>query len=66
MSGHTGLVLADRVRRTHPDKPVLLLSGYADVASLGESYSLLPKPFRQDELADALEEVLRADWTISS
>jgi CheY-like chemotaxis protein len=61
MSGQTGLALADWVRERHPGKPILILSGYADVASLAERYPLLPKPFRTDELQAALDEVLGAD-----
>jgi CheY-like chemotaxis protein len=60
MRGQTGLALAEHVREFHPETPVLILSGYADVASFGERYPLLPKPFRQDELSDALQGFLRA------
>ena len=37
--------------------PVLVVSGYADLDSLSPSFPHLSKPFRQAELAKALEKV---------
>lgn len=57
MPGITGLQLAAELRRLHPGLPVLLASGYADVADLaGSGVPLLPKPFGQAALAAVVEE----------
>lgn len=59
----TGVDLARRVRRDHPDVPVVLTSGYAEsfkqeVAS--EGLLLLPKPYAMDELGAMVERALQA------
>ena len=57
MPGLSGTDLAVRLRETIPDLPVLIVSGYADLESLSPSFPHLSKPFRQAELAAALEKV---------
>jgi len=57
--GMTGYDLAQRIRRTHPDMPILLTSGYAeDVINeeklIESKLSLIRKPYGQQELKDAL------------
>jgi CheY-like chemotaxis protein len=50
----TGTELARTVRRRSPDLPILIISGYADVADIAPDLPRLAKPFRQAELAQAL------------
>lgn len=57
MPGLSGTDLAVRLRETLPDLPVLIVSGYADLESLSPSFPHLSKPFRQSELAAALEKL---------
>jgi CheY-like chemotaxis protein len=59
MPGMTGLDLAADARRIVPDLPVLLISGFADVADgFAGDIPRLAKPFRQSELASALAQVV--------
>jgi len=56
--GMNGVDLARELRRRHPDLPVLLTSGYAQVAKRqadDEGVRVLPKPFLLGELAAALK-----------
>ena len=57
--GMLGDELAQRARRVKGDLKVLLTSGYV-VAPLGAgtSFTLLQKPYRQDDLARAVREAL--------
>ncbi|MCZ8149195.1 MAG: response regulator [Roseomonas sp.] len=60
MPGMTGLELAEWLRRTHPGLPVVLATGYAEAT--GNAAPWLPrlaKPYRQDELEDALRRLTR-------
>ncbi len=48
-----GVELAQEIRRRHPDVPVLLTSGFADVASRSAAahrIKIIPKPYRMDDL----------------
>ena len=56
MPGISGTDLAGRLRQALPDMPVLIASGYADLDSLSPAYPHLSKPFRQSELAEAMEQ----------
>ena len=59
MPGRTGTDLAQDLRTRRPDLPVLLVTGYARIAEDGSSgIDRLPKPFRQDELAERLDRLL--------
>ncbi|GAA0296725.1 response regulator [Sphingomonas oligophenolica] len=59
MPGMTGLDLAADARRIVPGLPVLLISGFADVADgFSGDIPKLAKPFRQNELAGALAQVV--------
>lgn len=64
MAGRSsGLDLAEQVRRRWPDIRVLLISGFADASEADQAarlgaFSLLRKPFRQDDLARAIRTVL--------
>jgi two-component system cell cycle sensor histidine kinase/response regulator CckA len=62
MPGIDGLALAARLRERDPDLPVLLVSGYAEVA-LGRDLSaerlkLLPKPYSLSDLVAELKAIL--------
>ncbi|MBV9077669.1 MAG: response regulator [Methylobacteriaceae bacterium] len=50
----TGMELARRIRQAHPDLPIVLATGYAELAELGDDDLRLPrlsKPYRQEHLA---------------
>jgi CheY-like chemotaxis protein len=57
MPGLSGTDLAVQLRERFAGLPVLVVSGYADLESLSPSFPHLSKPFRQAELAAALEKV---------
>ena len=55
-----GVELAQEIRRRRPNLPVLLTSGYAEAARRkagGQQIKIIPKPYRIDELRDALAAV---------
>jgi PAS domain S-box-containing protein len=54
MPGMTGTDLIQAVRSAEPGTPVLLVSGYAENASIDPGIPRLTKPFRKDELASSL------------
>ncbi len=63
MPGITGVVLAERVRRGHPDLPVVYVSGYANPHLASEQLerpntTFLQKPFQPQSLLDAVERLL--------
>jgi CheY-like chemotaxis protein len=61
MPGMTGTELAAELARSWPGLPVLLMSGYAEAAGAG--LPLLPKPFDQHALAQALAACLKPATT---
>jgi len=55
MPGMTGLELAEHIRKRSPGLPILLASGHAEIPErAGLNVPRLTKPFRQEELADAI------------
>ena len=55
-----GVELAQEIRRRRPNLPVLLTSGYAEAACRkagAQKIKIIPKPYRIDELRDALAAV---------
>lgn len=54
MPGMTGTDLIQAIRSAKPCTPVLLVSGYAENATVDPSIPRLTKPFRKDELASSL------------
>ncbi|HCB77120.1 MAG TPA: hypothetical protein DEP91_13295, partial [Sphingomonas bacterium] len=54
MPGMTGTELARHLRGRLPAMGVLIVSGYADVATLSPDLAHLPKPFRATDLSAAL------------
>lgn len=61
MPGMTGVELADRVWQMHPEMPILLATGYADLPD-GTTSDLprLAKPYLQSDLAQHLTRMLSA------
>jgi CheY-like chemotaxis protein len=60
MPGMTGSQLARCIRRTAPDLPVLIVSGFAELEeSEAGKFPMLPKPFDRDRLQQALTELLQ-------
>jgi PAS domain S-box-containing protein len=59
--GLDGYALAQAARTLHADLPVLLTSGYNDDDALraGDTFELLRKPYRREQLAEALQRHLR-------
>lgn len=59
MPGMTGVELANRARELHPDLPILLATGYADLPS-GTTTDLprLAKPYQQSDLAAQVSRLL--------
>lgn len=60
MPGKSGVELANELRILKPQLPVLIVSGYADIAGVDASIPRLVKPFRMSELAAKLDELLVA------
>jgi CheY-like chemotaxis protein len=59
MPGITGLELAERIRAAWPQMPILLASGHAELPErTGLNVPRLTKPFRQEELANAIADVV--------
>nr|WP_277620989.1 PAS domain-containing protein [Sphingomonas turrisvirgatae] len=54
MPGMTGVELAQTLRETFPQLPVLIVSGYAEVEGIAPSLPRLAKPFKRAELAASL------------
>jgi len=62
MPGMTGMELADEVRRTRPDLPILLATGYAEVeGSQVAGVPRLAKPYTQEQLAIEIARLLPSD-----
>ncbi len=62
MPGQTGLSLLSKVRESHPDLPVIIMTAYSDLDSAvsafqGGAFEYLPKPF---DIEKAVELILRA------
>jgi CheY-like chemotaxis protein len=59
MPGMTGLELAERIRAKWPALPILLASGHAELPErAGLALPRLTKPFRRDELENAIAAVV--------
>jgi CheY-like chemotaxis protein len=59
MPGMTGMELAEAARKIHPDLPILLATGYADLPA-GQKSDLprLTKPYMQDTLRAEIDRLL--------
>ncbi|MBP1474802.1 PAS domain S-box protein [Frateuria sp. MAH-13] len=58
MPGTSGTELAHELRALLPALPVLVISGYTDVADVAPELARLTKPFRKADLAASLEALL--------
>lgn len=54
MPGMSGAELAEAAQMRWPELPVLLISGYAEVAEIAPGFHRLAKPFRVAELAEGI------------
>ena len=60
MPGMSGLALAREVRKTRPDLPVLLATGYSDeIRNTGSEFAVIAKPFGIGDLGTAMAAALR-------
>ncbi len=60
MPGMNGGELARAVRVRHPELPVIFVTGYAELCELGlAGYSVIQKPFREEQLASKIHLALR-------
>jgi signal transduction histidine kinase len=67
MPSMTGIELARRVREMKPGLPIVLATGYADLAGAADPGVMrLAKPFRRDALATVLATVLPKSETVAS
>jgi CheY-like chemotaxis protein len=57
----TGTELARTIKARHPDLPIILATGYAELPPpMNAGLPRLPKPFRQEALAEAVANAVRA------
>ena len=64
MPGMTGLDLATKIRQIQPKMPIIIASGYAELPRhLTLGFPRLNKPYSQQELAEAIEQVSRANMS---
>jgi CheY-like chemotaxis protein len=60
MPGMSGVELARRIREVKADVPVLLATGYSDeIVRSGAEFAVVPKPYRPQELAEAIVTLLK-------
>jgi len=63
MPGLLGIALVAEVRRTNPDMPAVLISGFPDQRSIAEARGLgvplLSKPFSLDTFLDTVRDLLQ-------
>lgn len=66
MAGMSGIQLADAVRKRRVGLPSVLVTGYLQLPTQpGEELVVLRKPFRESELAAAIQKALPAGRTMS-
>jgi two-component system cell cycle sensor histidine kinase/response regulator CckA len=62
MPGLNGRKLAERVRASRPNLPILFISGFVDAASIGDvltGSAFLSKPIAQDRLAREIGKLMK-------
>ena len=62
----SGLELAIQVQARRPEVPVLLMTGYVDLAKIPKEMPVLRKPFQQHELANRVAEITARPATFGS
>ncbi|WP_416423361.1 response regulator [Pseudomonas sp. App30] len=66
MPGMNGAQLAQVARGVFPGLPVVFITGYADMGGFeGQDPLVVQKPFRDDELADKLEQALMPERSLA-
>ncbi len=61
MPGMTGLQLAETVRKQHPNMPIVLATGYAELpAGADASMKRLAKPFTMAQLAEIVSAAVQS------
>ena len=61
MPGMTGLQLQGALRKSHPDLPFILTSGYAEMSGkIDPTIARLAKPYTQQELVGAIDRIFAA------
>jgi DNA-binding NtrC family response regulator len=62
MPGMGGLALAKELRRSRPQTPVILTSGYNEAMAEGghQGFAFLAKPYSAEQVCQLLEKVLGA------
>jgi two-component system nitrogen regulation response regulator GlnG len=65
MPGMSGLVLLERLRSSHPDLPIIVITAHSDLenavaAYKGGAFEYLPKPFDIDEAVELVHKAARA------
>ena len=60
MPGMSGVELARKIREVKADVPVLLATGYsAEIVKSGAEFAVVPKPYRPQELGEAISTLLK-------
>ena len=54
-----GFFLAEEIRKTHPDLPIVLATGYSDALTATSPFRILLKPYSLDEARAALDQAMR-------
>ena len=54
MPNMTGLQLAEKIKAEWPNLPIIIATGYAELPPTTQNFPKLGKPFRQQDLADAI------------
>src|SRR5689334_14122340 len=62
----TGIELLHFMKKNHPDLPVILMTGFAELEETNEAYELgasqfLSKPFKKDELIGLVRKATKED-----
>ena len=58
MPMQSGIDLANQVRKTWPELPIVLMTGYSDEVAKGVDYPLIAKPFTPTQLKTVIETAL--------
>ncbi|NIO16522.1 MAG: response regulator [Deltaproteobacteria bacterium] len=71
MPGISGLDLLDMIHEYNPELPVLLITGYADLdnaitAIKRKAFDFIQKPYKPEDLIDALEKALKYHRNVES
>ena len=69
MPGMSGLALLERLRTTHPDLPIIIITAHTDLenavaAYKGGAFEYLPKPFDIDEAVELVHKAARMTGTV--